>query len=185
MTYQISAASQETDAHTAKPCALGHVNESLIDADVVRGQAEQEAQKAYRVHLYAVVRVPVDVPSATSQLDAIKKAEAMTDLNIAFKNGEYADDISSVLVDEAADSEYVKSTSYMVDDAGHWKPQVIVQEDAKEAAKRELQLTLKTATDCGLLDDLAGDIHPDVINQFCDAVHAPGEPEKVNHDSQI
>lgn len=29
--------------------------------------------RAYRVHLYAVIRVPVNVPDAVSQLDAIEK----------------------------------------------------------------------------------------------------------------
>lgn len=58
-----------------------------------------------------------------------------------------------------------------------------VQEDAKEAAKHELQQALKKATECGFLDDLAGVLHPDAINQFCDAVGAFDEPEKALDES--
>lgn len=58
-----------------------------------------------------------------------------------------------------------------------------VQEVAKEAAKHELQKALKKATECGLLDDLAGVLHPDAINQFCDAVDARDEPEKARDES--
>lgn len=47
-----------------------------------------------------------------------------------------------------------------------------VQEDAKKAAQLELQQALQKATESGLLDDLANDVHLDTINQFCDGVDA-------------
>ena len=43
-------------------------------------------------------------------------------------------------------------------------------ETDKETALQNLQQALSDATETGLLDDLAGDIHPDSINGFCDAV---------------
>jgi hypothetical protein len=40
----------------------------------------------------------------------------------------------------------------------------------KAQVLKELMDTLKKATSIGLLDDLAADIHPDIINAFCDGV---------------
>lgn len=78
-----------------------------------------EKQK-YRVHLYTSVRVPY-VVEATSQLQAIEKAEESADLEKDFVNGEFADEVTSVLVDEANDTDYSKSCSYVIDKAtGQW-----------------------------------------------------------------
>jgi hypothetical protein len=70
------------------------------------------ALQAYRVTLYAVVRVAVDVPSASSQLDAIAIAQSSTNLHDEFRGGEYAEEVVGVLVDEAGDHEYLRSTTY-------------------------------------------------------------------------
>ena len=88
-------------------------------------ETEQKAEaKAYRVHLYAVVRVPVEISEASSQLEAIQKAESQTNLQTAFLSGEFADDVVSVLVDEVGDEEYLKSTTYLPDGkTGGWKPE--------------------------------------------------------------
>ncbi|KGG86194.1 hypothetical protein P245_20975 [Comamonas thiooxydans] len=76
--------------------------------------------------------------------------------------------------------------AYALDQAGQpWGrmpeqvPRGKVPERAKEAAKRELQEALQKATESGLLDDLANDVHPDAINQFCDAVGALYPPKKA------
>lgn len=63
----------------------------------------------YRVHIFAVVRVPVDV-EAESQEQAILKAESTVDLYRMFEDpdrrghseepGEYAEEIDEYLVDE-------------------------------------------------------------------------------------
>ncbi|SFF32399.1 hypothetical protein [Paracidovorax wautersii] len=45
-----------------------------------------------------------------------------------------------------------------------------VQDDAKEAVKRQLKEAMRCATESGLFDDMANDVHPDTINHFCDAV---------------
>ena len=66
----------------------------------------------YRVHFYAVVRVPVEVKGATSQLDAISRAQGGTNLHVDFTGGAYAEDIVSVLVDEVGDVQFSTSTAY-------------------------------------------------------------------------
>lgn len=87
--------------------------------------AETQVNKAYRVHLYAVVRVPYDVPSAASQLDAIAKAEAQADLHRDFIQGEYAEEVVGVLVDEASDDEYFNTLNYVPDpESGDWVVEV-------------------------------------------------------------
>ena len=69
--------------------------------------------KKYRVHIFAVVRIPVEV-EAESQIEAIEKAEDDTDLNSLLNRGdvEYADEITEYLVDEVEDKEYLRSTWY-------------------------------------------------------------------------
>ena len=69
--------------------------------------------KKYRVHIYAVVRIPVDV-EAESQIKAIKKAEANTHLHTKLTNDEvkYAEEISGFLVDEIGDEEHINSRHY-------------------------------------------------------------------------
>lgn len=82
---------------------------------------EFEGQKGYRVHLYAVVRVAVDVTDATSQLDAIARAEQTVDLASEFRRGEFADEVIGILVDEVGDSDHTKSQAYKVDaNTGAW-----------------------------------------------------------------
>jgi hypothetical protein len=67
----------------------------------------------YRVHVYAVVRVPVEV-DAESQLDAIKLAENARDWDQELNAGdhEFADEIVGFLVDEDGDPEYLNSKMY-------------------------------------------------------------------------
>ena len=67
----------------------------------------------YRVHVYAVVRVPVEV-EAESQLDAIHLAQNSRNWNQELDAGdhEYADEIVGYLVDEDGDPEYLNSKTY-------------------------------------------------------------------------
>lgn len=52
--------------------------------------------------------------------------------------------------------------------------------DAKQIETlSKLNIALSTATNCGLLDILAGHVHPDVINKFCDAVET-----EINSNAQ-
>lgn len=69
---------------------------------------------AYRVHLYAVARVAVEVDSAATQLEAVDKAVKGADLNRTFRGVgvEYADEIVGVMVDEVGDSDYRNTRSY-------------------------------------------------------------------------
>jgi hypothetical protein len=80
----------------------------------------------YRVHLYAVVRVPVEVACAISHVDAIAQAEQKVNLHSDFRqhNAEYAEEIVSALVDEADDSEHLKSSLYDpgLTDQDDWVP---------------------------------------------------------------
>ena len=75
----------------------------------------------YRVHIYAVVRIPV-VVEADSQQDAIAKALPKADLyeldtTLADCDGEYADQVTGYLVDEVGDEEYFNPIWY--DSDGH------------------------------------------------------------------
>ncbi len=72
--------------------------------------------KKYKVHLFAVVRVPVKV-EAESQTQAIEKAEKETDLEFLFKGcmgapTEYADEVAYYLVDAQEDEEHQESQWY-------------------------------------------------------------------------
>jgi len=72
--------------------------------------------KRYDVHIYPVVRVKVSGVEAESQVEAIRKAEEMTDFHRLFDreaNGiEYAEDIDCFLADEDGDEEYLNSRWY-------------------------------------------------------------------------
>lgn len=55
------------------------------------------------VHIYATMRLRVEVPESTSNEDAIAKAEQQTDLECDLRRGEFADEITCFLVDELDD----------------------------------------------------------------------------------
>lgn len=66
----------------------------------------------YRVHIYAIGRVPVDV-EADSAVEAVKKAERLTNLYDCFDSGncEYAEEVVDYLVDELDDhGDFIKSS---------------------------------------------------------------------------
>ncbi len=76
--------------------------------------------KKYKVHLFAVVRVPVEV-EAESQTEAIKKAEEETDLHALFdywnpggigQERQYAEEITEYLVDEQGDQDHSNTRCY-------------------------------------------------------------------------
>lgn len=116
-----------TDITAEQLKAAGGVGIAEPSGNVPNAIVEVQATgPAYRVTLYAVVRVTVDVATASSQLDAIAKAESATDLHEAFRGGEYAEEIVGVLVDEDGDSEYLKSTSYLPSQEAEtgWAPAV-------------------------------------------------------------
>lgn len=74
----------------------------------------------YRVHLYAVVRVPVDV-EADDPLEAAVKAEESIDLHQDFRRGEYAEEIESVLVDSLdANGKLIQSQELTSDGDNGW-----------------------------------------------------------------
>jgi hypothetical protein len=74
----------------------------------------------FHVHLYPVVRVLIPNIVADSQLEAIKMAEELVDLNKLFHglvgfyvaSIEYADEMDGFLVDEEGDMEHKNSTYY-------------------------------------------------------------------------
>lgn len=58
---------------------------------------------------------------------------------------------------------------------------------AQQAALAALQSTLSLATECGLFDEMAGHVHPDRINAFCDDVSVFAGAEALadkNHSGQ-
>ena len=75
----------------------------------------------YIVHIYAVVRVPIEV-NAESPEKAVKKADEITDLHQILDKDEveYAEDIIEYLVDEIEDGDVKRSFSF--DRHGNLKP---------------------------------------------------------------
>ncbi len=68
----------------------------------------------YRVHVYAIVRVPFEI-EADSELEALKKADEVDLAEELAKGwrGEFADDIDGYLVDELGDDGFpVRSSNY-------------------------------------------------------------------------
>ena len=76
--------------------------------------------KKYHVHLYPIVHVLVRNVEADSQVEAIKKAEELVDLQKLFAgmtglwevSMDYTDDIDGFLVDEDGDTEHQNSARY-------------------------------------------------------------------------
>ncbi len=66
----------------------------------------------YRVHIYPIVRMAVEV-EAENQLEALKKADE-TDLSLwaDARRIEFADDIDGYLVDEVGDEGFANSRWY-------------------------------------------------------------------------
>lgn len=62
------------------------------------------AQHGYRVQLYGLVRVTVNVPAATSPMEAIAQAEATPGLSQWFQHGEYAHELMAAHVNGTARS---------------------------------------------------------------------------------
>lgn len=124
-TVIVTAISGDMVHYTGDADGCATITQFLHDYQPAVDYSQEDSQgaKAYRVHLYAVVRVPVAVPSATSQLDAIDKAQATTDLFHAFRGGEYAEDIVNVLVEEVGDDEDANTCEYEGDpETGKWAP---------------------------------------------------------------
>lgn len=77
----------------------------------------------YHVHLYPIVCVTVRDVAAQSQVEAIKKAEELVDLDKLFAglggphvaSMQYADGIAGFLVDEDGDTEHERSTAYDIE----------------------------------------------------------------------
>lgn len=78
----------------------------------------------YKVHVYAVVRVPYII-EAESQQEAITKAQADSHLYTDFRDleAEYTEEIINYLVDEIGDTEYEHSQWYDVDQ----KPEMVTR----------------------------------------------------------
>ena len=88
-------------------------------ARYIRYETEWGQIVKYKVHIYAVVRVPVEV-EADSQLEAIKKADQIDlheiiDHNIRYTEVEFAEEITGFLVDEIGDEKYEKTKYYDFD----------------------------------------------------------------------
>lgn len=67
----------------------------------------------YRVHIYATVRVPVEIEEAENHQQAIEAAKAVDlDTLLQHPEFEYAEEITGFLVDEDGDADYIKSRSY-------------------------------------------------------------------------
>lgn len=77
----------------------------------------------YRVHVYAVVRVPLEI-EADTQEEAVKLAYAsFVEDDIRNGEAEFAEELqNNYLVDEEGDTQYERSTWWRFDDDGEVKP---------------------------------------------------------------
>jgi len=91
------------------------INEILEEEQAARraGAIATDQATDYRVTLYATVRVPVEVSSAANPLNAVELAIKNTELEHAFRGGEYADDITAALVDVVGDANYQRSVTFL------------------------------------------------------------------------
>ena len=97
----------------------------------------QEWEKRYRVQLYAVVRVPIEVV-ATDQTDALRVAEEAFEKDVAnfLYRGEFADELTSALVDEDGDVEYGRSQLYVPARGGWKQPSDLAQNECRGCGHR-------------------------------------------------
>ena len=72
------------------------------------------------VHIFAVIRVPVEVSADLNDEEAVEAAVAQTDLDRAIFGGEYADEIAYFLVDDYKRGDMVRSTWLDM----HGKPEI-------------------------------------------------------------
>ena len=78
----------------------------------------------YKVHVYAVVKVPVEVEAET-QADAISKAVDSVDWYTEFRGRqEWAEEMAYFLVDEVGDTDYERSQWHGYDRDGNIFPGV-------------------------------------------------------------
>jgi hypothetical protein len=68
--------------------------------------------RKFRVHIYAVVRVPVEV-SASSPEEAVKKADSLVDLyEFMDYDAEFAEEVVDYLVDEISENGELLESKY-------------------------------------------------------------------------
>lgn len=127
------------------------------------GQGDMGPEEDYRVHIFAVVRVPYTV-RATSPIAAIEKAEQSADLHADFRSGEYAEEVTGVLLDQLnAQGDVVNYTSYDIED-GEW---VVASPEKKVTVPMVPQSSLQ-ATQSALSDAM------DYAHQLEQQLHALG-----------
>lgn len=127
------------------------------------GQSEMDQEVDYRVHVFAVVRVPYTVQAA-SPIAAIEKAEQIAELHTEFRNGEYAEEWTGVLLDQLdQQGDVVKYTSYDIE-GGEW---VEASPGKKETVPMVPQSSLR-ATQSALSDAM------DYAHQLEQQLHALG-----------
>lgn len=125
--------------------------------------ATDVAPRSFRVHLYAVVRVPIDGLQASSHTDAIAAAHREFDPTVSLQQAEFADEIVGALVDEEGDTEFMNSTFYIPCPHGPdaWIPELAPQESrirlaAHQAAIRFFDELLDSVESLGAIAEIHG-----------------------------
>uniref|UniRef100_UPI003BEF1F37 hypothetical protein n=1 Tax=Burkholderia arboris TaxID=488730 RepID=UPI003BEF1F37 len=121
------------------------------------------APRSYRVHLYAVVQVPIEGLQAPSHIDAIAAAHREFDPTVSLQHAEFADEIVGALVDEEGDTEFMHSTFYIPCLSGPdpWVPEPAPQESgiritAHQAAIRFFDELLDSVESLGAIAEIHG-----------------------------
>ena len=101
-----------------------------------------------------------------------------------------ADLAESVIAVNEADTNLEDWNAVLTSELPAWvkQPQPVTRlSQDQQAALAALQATLALATECGLFDEMAGHVHPDRINAFCDDVSVFAGAEALadkNHSGQ-
>ncbi|MEX3630078.1 MAG: hypothetical protein VB138_12020 [Burkholderia sp.] len=84
------------------------------------------AEHGYRVQVYGLVRVTVNVPAATSPMEAIARAEATPGLSQWFQHGEYAHELIAAHVNEHGKVDIRQRQTYVptFGESAGWKADV-------------------------------------------------------------
>ncbi|WP_186050456.1 hypothetical protein [Burkholderia gladioli] len=84
--------------------------------------------RGYRVDLYGLVRVRVNVPAATSPMEAVAQAEATPGLSQWFQHGDYAHELVAAHVNEQGKFDFRQRTTYVptFGDPRGWKDDALL-----------------------------------------------------------
>jgi hypothetical protein len=154
--------------------------------DDTKPSQRDSGNKSFRVHLYVLTRVPVEVANASSQVDAIAQAVDATDLYEAVKTSEYAEEIHSALVDEVGDAEFTRTQHYQPgQEDGEWVVESFATQKERQAAATDALTKVDAAFESvNSLLDASGALDSEPLQKAVyqlrlEIARASGDPERT------